>query len=73
VRQCLSPPSADQREKNIIPIDPVSLVDMFRAIAVRHKIPTYTHSERGRETYKPLKAHSEKEKEKEDFRAILLS
>jgi hypothetical protein len=35
-----SPPSAVQRETNIIPVDPVSLVDMFRDIAVGHKRPT---------------------------------
>jgi hypothetical protein len=35
-----SPPSAVQREINIIPVDPVSPVDMFRDIAVGHKIPT---------------------------------
>jgi hypothetical protein len=35
-----SPHSAVQREKNIIPVDPVSPVDMFRDIAVGHKIPT---------------------------------
>jgi hypothetical protein len=29
VRQCLSPPSAVQRETNIIPIDPIAPVDMF--------------------------------------------
>jgi hypothetical protein len=36
---------------------------MFRDIAVGHKRPTYTHSARGRETYKPLKAHPKKSKE----------
>jgi hypothetical protein len=35
-----SPPSAVQRETNIIPVDPVSPVDMFRDIAVGHKRPT---------------------------------
>jgi hypothetical protein len=54
-----SPPSAVQREKDIIPVAPV---DMFRDIAVGHKRSTYTHSARGKETYKPLKAHSEKAK-----------
>jgi hypothetical protein len=32
-----SPHSAIQRETNIIPIDPVALVDMSRDIAVGHK------------------------------------
>ena len=35
-----SPPSVVQREKDIIPIDPVALVDIFKDIAARHKIPT---------------------------------
>jgi hypothetical protein len=35
-----SPPSTVQRETNIIPVDPVSPVDMFRDIAVGHKRPT---------------------------------
>jgi hypothetical protein len=35
-----SPPSAVQREKDIIPVDPVSLVDMLSDIAARHKMPT---------------------------------
>jgi hypothetical protein len=35
-----SPPSAVQRETNIIPVDPVAPVDMFRDIAVGHKRPT---------------------------------
>jgi hypothetical protein len=35
-----SPPSAVQREKDIIPVDPVAPVDMFRDIAVGHKRPT---------------------------------
>jgi hypothetical protein len=35
-----SPPSAVQRETNIISVDPVSPVDMFRDIAVGHKRPT---------------------------------
>jgi hypothetical protein len=35
-----SPPSAVQRETNIIQVDPVSPVDMFRDIAVGHKRPT---------------------------------
>jgi hypothetical protein len=35
-----SPPSAVQRETNIIPVDPVSSVDMVRDIAVGHKRPT---------------------------------
>jgi hypothetical protein len=35
---------------------------MFKDIAVGHKRPTETHSARGRETYKLLKAHSEKAK-----------
>jgi hypothetical protein len=58
-----SPPSTVQREKNIIPVHPVSPVDIFRDIAVGHKRPTQTHSARGRETYKPLKAHPGKAKE----------
>jgi hypothetical protein len=33
-------PSAVQRETDIIPVDPVSSVDMFRDIAVGHKRPT---------------------------------
>jgi hypothetical protein len=32
-----SSPSTIKRETNIIPVDPVSSVDMFRDIAVRHK------------------------------------
>jgi hypothetical protein len=35
-----SPPSTVQREKKIIPVDPISPVDMFRDIAVGHKRPT---------------------------------
>jgi hypothetical protein len=35
-----SPPSTFQRETYIIPADPVAPVDMFRDIAVGHKIPT---------------------------------
>jgi hypothetical protein len=35
-----SPPSAVQREKDIIPVDPVAPVDMFRDIAVGHKRST---------------------------------
>jgi hypothetical protein len=35
-----SPPSAAQRETNIIQVDPVAPVDMFRDIAVGHKRPT---------------------------------
>jgi hypothetical protein len=35
-----SPPSAIQREKDIIPIDPVSPVDILSDIAARHKMPT---------------------------------
>jgi hypothetical protein len=35
-----SPPSTVQRETNIIPVDPVSPVDMCRDIAVEHKMPT---------------------------------
>jgi hypothetical protein len=58
-----SPPSVVQRETNIIPVDPGSPIDMFRDIAVGHKRPLYTHSARGRETYKPLKAHPEKAEE----------
>jgi hypothetical protein len=58
-----SPPSSIQRETNITLGYPVYPVDMFRDIAVGHKMPTYTHSARGRETYKPLKAHFEKAKE----------
>jgi hypothetical protein len=34
-----SPPSTVQRETNIIPIDPVALVDMFRDIVVGNKRP----------------------------------
>jgi hypothetical protein len=58
-----SPPSAVQRETDITLVDPVVPVDMFRDIAVGHKIPTWTHSARGKETYKPLNAHPAKEKE----------
>jgi hypothetical protein len=47
----------------LYPVDPIVPADIFRDIAVRPKRPTYTHSTRGRETYKPLKAHSEKAKE----------
>jgi hypothetical protein len=35
-----SPPSAVQREADIIPVVPVSPIDMFRDIAVGHKRPT---------------------------------
>jgi hypothetical protein len=35
-----SPPSAVQRETNIIPVDPVAPVDMPRDIAVGYKWPT---------------------------------
>jgi hypothetical protein len=35
-----SSPSTFQRETNIIPTDPVSLVDMSRYIAVGHKRPS---------------------------------
>jgi hypothetical protein len=35
-----SPSSAVQRETNIISVDPVAPVDMFRDIAVGHKRPT---------------------------------
>jgi hypothetical protein len=35
-----SPPSTVHRETYIIPVDPVSLVNMFRDIAVGHKRPT---------------------------------
>jgi hypothetical protein len=35
-----SPPSTVHREKDIIPVDPVALVDMFRDFAVWHKRPT---------------------------------
>jgi hypothetical protein len=35
-----SSPSAVQRETDIIPVDPVVPVDMFRDIAVGHKRPT---------------------------------
>jgi hypothetical protein len=35
-----SPPSAIQREIDIIPVDLVSSVDIFRDIAVGHKIST---------------------------------
>jgi hypothetical protein len=58
-----SPPSTTQRETNIIQVDPTTPVDMFRDIVVGNKRPTYTHSARGKETYKPLKAHPEKTKE----------
>jgi hypothetical protein len=34
------PPSVVQRETKIIPVDQVSIVDMFRDIAVGHKRPT---------------------------------
>jgi hypothetical protein len=34
-----SPPSAFQRETNIIPADPVAPVDMSRDIAIGHKRP----------------------------------
>ena len=58
-----SPPSTIQRKTNIIQVDLVAPVDMFRDIAVGHKRPTQTHFARGRETYKALKAHPEKAKE----------
>jgi hypothetical protein len=35
-----SPPSIVQRERDIIPVDPVSPVDMFRDIVVGHNRPT---------------------------------
>jgi hypothetical protein len=35
-----SPPSTVQREIDIIPVDPVSLVGMVRDISIRHKRPT---------------------------------
>jgi hypothetical protein len=35
-----SPPSAIQREKEIIPVDPVAPIDMFKDIAIGHKRPT---------------------------------
>jgi hypothetical protein len=35
-----SPPSAVQRETNIIPVDPIPRVDMFKDIAVGNKRPT---------------------------------
>jgi hypothetical protein len=35
-----SPPSAVQRETNIIPVYPFSPVDMFKNIAIGHKRPT---------------------------------
>jgi hypothetical protein len=35
----LSPPSTIQRETYIIPVDPVSLVNMFIYIEVGHKRP----------------------------------
>ena len=35
-----SPPSVVQRETNIIQVDSISLVDMFRDIVVGHKMPT---------------------------------
>jgi hypothetical protein len=35
-----SPPSVVQREIDIIPDDPIALVDMFRDIVVGNKIPT---------------------------------
>jgi hypothetical protein len=35
-----SPPSVVQRETYITSVDPVSLVDIFRDIAIGHKRPT---------------------------------
>jgi hypothetical protein len=35
-----SPPSVSQRETDIIQVDPVAPVDMFKDIAVGHKRPT---------------------------------
>ena len=64
-----SPPLVIQRETDITAGYPGSPIDMFRDIAVGHTIPTQAHSARGRETYKPLKAHLEKAKE--IFEAIL--
>ena len=63
----LSPPSTIQRETTITPGYPGSPGDMFRDIEVRHKFPTQTHSARGRETYKPIKAHFKKSKENLDL------
>jgi hypothetical protein len=40
IETILSPPSAIQREADITPGYPVSPVDMFRDIAVGHKMPT---------------------------------
>jgi hypothetical protein len=58
-----SPPSAAQRETNIILADPVSpVLDMSRDIGVWNKRHAQAHSAGGRETYKPLKAHPEKTK-----------
>jgi hypothetical protein len=36
----LSPPSAIQRDTNIISVDPVTPVDMFKDIAVGNEMPT---------------------------------
>jgi hypothetical protein len=66
-----SPPSAIQREKDIIPVDPVAPVDMLNDIAARHKMPTQTHYARGKKADKLLKAPSEKAKE--SLKAILQS
>jgi hypothetical protein len=35
-----STPSAVQREKDIIPVDPIAPVDMLSDIATRYKMPT---------------------------------
>jgi hypothetical protein len=35
-----SPPLVAQRETNIYQVDPLAPIDMFRDIAVGHKIPT---------------------------------
>jgi hypothetical protein len=40
IKIIFSPPSAVQRETNIIQVDLVPPVDMFRDIAVGHKRPT---------------------------------
>jgi hypothetical protein len=46
-----SSPSTVQREKDIIPVDPVAPVDMFRDIAVGHKgLPKLTLQEAEKHT-----------------------
>jgi hypothetical protein len=47
-----SPPSAVQRERAIIPVDPVALVDIPRDIAVGHKRPA-----RARQTLQEAEGH----------------